>query len=88
MQTIAATAVPLPCSNAMTTVDYCEARCSSKRPPAPDHKPRRPAPGENHLRNDNSWPGIVALAGPGGGAIGILLNVLALLRRSGSISLG
>ena len=53
-----------------------------------DHSGRRPAPGESPLRNDNPWPDILALADPGGAAIETLLNVLALLQRPGSISLG
>ncbi len=53
-----------------------------------DHSGRRVAPGENPVRNDNPWPDILALADPGGAAIETLLNVLALLRRPGSISLG
>ena len=53
-----------------------------------DHSGRRVAPGESPVRNDNPWPDILALADPGGAAIETLLNVLALLRQPGSISLG
>ena len=53
-----------------------------------EHSGRRVAPGESPVRNDNPWPDILALADPGGAAIETLLNVLALLRQPGSISLG
>ncbi|MCY4598128.1 MAG: hypothetical protein OXC19_25430 [Bryobacterales bacterium] len=47
-----------------------------------------PAPEEIAPGNDNPGPNIVALADPGGEAIEIPLNLMALRRRPRSIFLG